>query len=336
MTGNNIYGFPQPLTQVFPSPVIAQRSPLTTDFKYPIGQEWVDAVGKDVYILVDITSNSATWDVMAQDPGTLQTLTADSGGTIVPVSNNIDLLGTATEITTTGSGSTITFSVPATFVAPGSIESTTTFSVGTDLDVTGNSSLTGTLGVTGLTTLAALTQVGTASINGSGAGTTAIGSSAGGNITITGSPTSTTAIVGNGGTINIGIDAASNDVVVGSSLASVAIQAGTNSLSVLSGQIWKEVIISSADSPYTVLGDDCLITVDASVAIVTVNLPASPVTGRYILVIDETGDSAAHNITISGNGKQISDASSLNASIAINTAYDSKKLYFTGTIWQTV
>jgi hypothetical protein len=33
---NNLYGFPQPLTRVFPAPIISQRTPTTADYKYPI------------------------------------------------------------------------------------------------------------------------------------------------------------------------------------------------------------------------------------------------------------------------------------------------------------
>ena len=44
------------------------------------------------------------------------------------------LLGTTNQITTLGDGiRTITYSIPSTFIAPGSIESTTTTTVGTDL-----------------------------------------------------------------------------------------------------------------------------------------------------------------------------------------------------------
>jgi hypothetical protein len=59
----------------------------------------------------------------------IQTLTGDSGGALSPTANNFNLKGTANQITMTGSGSTITASTPSTFIAPGSIESTTTMQV---------------------------------------------------------------------------------------------------------------------------------------------------------------------------------------------------------------
>jgi len=61
MSNQNLYGFPQPLTQVFPPPIIAQRAPSSSDYQYPLGQEWVDEVGMNAYILVNVASNSATW-----------------------------------------------------------------------------------------------------------------------------------------------------------------------------------------------------------------------------------------------------------------------------------
>src|SRR5277367_3079223 len=110
---NNLYSFPQPLTRVFPPPVISQRAPLTTDYKFPLGQEWIDEVGENAYVLVNVTANSATWNLSAALSGDLDTLTGDSGGAISPNASNITLAGTADEITSSGAGSTITFSIPS-------------------------------------------------------------------------------------------------------------------------------------------------------------------------------------------------------------------------------
>lgn len=109
---NNLYGFPQPLTRVFPAPVIAQRAPTTADYKYQIGQQWVDEVGDDAYILVDVTNNTATWNVTATTPGNVDTLTTDTGGAITPSAGNINVLGDATQgLTGSGAASTITFTI---------------------------------------------------------------------------------------------------------------------------------------------------------------------------------------------------------------------------------
>jgi hypothetical protein len=52
-------------------------------------------------------------------------LTGGSGGAISPSAGNITLAGTANQITTVGSGSTITWSLPSALTAPGSVTATT-------------------------------------------------------------------------------------------------------------------------------------------------------------------------------------------------------------------
>lgn len=141
---NDLYGFPQPLTRVFPAPIVAQRVPTTADYKYPIGQTWIDEVGEDAYILTNVAANTATWVVMATNTGGVDTLTGGSGGAISPSAGNINLLGTANQITTTGSGSTITWSLPAAITAPGSLTTTTTLSAGTT--ITAGTGITATTG----------------------------------------------------------------------------------------------------------------------------------------------------------------------------------------------
>lgn len=124
MPNNNLYGFPQPLTQVFPPPIIAARAPTTSDYQYPLGQEWVDSVGQNAYILVNVASNVATWAEQGGVSGPVDTLTGDSGGAIGPTGGTIIVAGTANQIATIGSGHTITWSLigpytPATYTAHG-------------------------------------------------------------------------------------------------------------------------------------------------------------------------------------------------------------------------
>ncbi len=184
---NNLYGFPQPLTQVFPAPIIAQRAPTTADIQYPIGQIWVDEVGNDAYILVDVTAATATWDVIAITPGNVDTLTGNSGGAISPSAGNINVVGTANQITTVGSGSTITWSLvgpytPATYTAHGvligegtsSIVATTPGTTGQVLiGATGADPAFGSLGVnSGLTVHGVLLGEANSAIVATTAGTT--------------------------------------------------------------------------------------------------------------------------------------------------------------------
>lgn len=259
---NNLYGFPQPLSQVFPAPIIAQRAPTTADIAYPIGQQWIDEVGDDAYILVDVTAGVATWNVTATTPGNVDTLTGNSGGAITPsagninvigsgvlafagagstltgsitpgssliatltggsggalspTSGNMNLLGTANQITSTGSGSTITFSIPSAFTAPGSITSTTTMTSGTGItSTTGNivastGNITSTLGsVAAATTVTAGTGITatTGNIVASTGNITSTLGSVGAATTVT-AGTSITATLGN-------ITATNGDVVLG-------------------------------------------------------------------------------------------------------------------------
>jgi hypothetical protein len=108
-------------------PHIDVRAPAATDVLYPIGKEWVDRVGNASYILTSLsTSNgtvSATWVITGGGSGALATLTGDTG-TATPSAGNIKIAGTANQITTTASGSTVTLALagpytPATYTAHG-------------------------------------------------------------------------------------------------------------------------------------------------------------------------------------------------------------------------
>jgi hypothetical protein len=180
-------------------PHIDTRAPTVNDVGpfFPIGKHWIFVANAE-YVLVSVSSIGGTpqanW-ILTADIGTLDTLTGDSGGAISPSIGNITLAGTGGQITTTGSGSSITFSIPAAFIAPGSIASTTTLTAGTNLVVTDNASIGGTLGVTGLTTLGPMTQVGTANINATGAATTNIATGGTGALHL-GNATGNTALTG--------------------------------------------------------------------------------------------------------------------------------------------
>lgn len=110
-------------------PFISTVAPSSSSVNFPIGKRWiVPTVGE--YVLQALSSAggtlTATWTLLGTNGGPLNTLTADSGGALSPTAGNINILGTANQVTTTGAGSTITVSTPATFIAPGSIAATTT------------------------------------------------------------------------------------------------------------------------------------------------------------------------------------------------------------------
>jgi hypothetical protein len=149
-----------PTASISPLPFSLNRVPATSDIDYPIGQIVVYEAGNTFYGLASKSAGQASWVHMGSTlGGPIYTLTGGSGGALSPsAAGNISLLGTASQITSSGSGTTITFSIPAAFIAPGSIvatttvASTTTMTAGTGLTVTtGNAvvsagNITATLG----------------------------------------------------------------------------------------------------------------------------------------------------------------------------------------------
>lgn len=116
-----------PRQQLGPTPFPLNRIPATSDINYPIGQIVVYEAGNTFYGLSSKSGGLAHWVNMGSTlAGGIQTLTGGTGGPISPVLGNVNLAGTTNQITTTGSGNTITFSIPSVFIAPGSIAATTT------------------------------------------------------------------------------------------------------------------------------------------------------------------------------------------------------------------
>lgn len=219
-----------------PAAIVSNRAPTTLDIGYPLGQAWVNESTGIEYHLTKIAAGSATWNVAAAVGGDLNTLTGDAGGAISATANNINLLGTANQIATTGAGSTITYSLPSAVTAPGSITSTTsitsgtTMTAGTGLTVTaggaaisGNSTING--GTVGLGTDNAANAI---SI---GVGTTAravhIADSAAAHVVTIGSTTGAASLTEKVGTGNYSLDgAASSTYAVGASTTTGTITIG--------------------------------------------------------------------------------------------------------------
>jgi hypothetical protein len=84
------------------------RSPTSNDKKYPVGAIWVNTATNAAYIL---TSAPGNWSLFGTSSGgSVNSLTGDSGGAILPSAGNITLAGTSAQgLTTSGAGSTITF-----------------------------------------------------------------------------------------------------------------------------------------------------------------------------------------------------------------------------------
>ena len=103
----------QPATVLF---VRQSRAPTTSDRRFKFGTIWLDTGANTVYALVNVTNNSAFWSLLGAGSGDLDTLTADSGGAIGPSLGNINLTGSQ-NISTAGSGNSITFATPPTITA---------------------------------------------------------------------------------------------------------------------------------------------------------------------------------------------------------------------------
>lgn len=109
-------------------PFISTRAPTTNDIGFPLGKRWL-YVGNTSYELISFTTSAgvltANWSAVTALGGDITTLTGDSG-TATPSSGNVQIAGTANQISTVGSGAAVTLSLPVAVTAPGSVTSTTT------------------------------------------------------------------------------------------------------------------------------------------------------------------------------------------------------------------
>lgn len=87
--------------------------------------------------------------------------------------------------------------------------------------------------------------------------------------------------------------------------------------------------VNFAASPYTILSSDDYLAVTSAGGAVTLNLPASPVTGDAYEAKDTGGVAATNNITVSGNGHNIDGASTF----IVNQNRGSIILTYTGSEW---
>lgn len=294
--------------------IIASRNPSNTiDTQYSAGYFWLSDLSLsgsgNMYYQGGSTGGSPSWTLVSNSGGVLNTL-SDGVSTVNPVGGNIAIVSTPNQVSTTSSAPSheIILSIPSTFIAPGSIASTTTLTVGTDLTVTNSATIGndlavtddvtigGDLAVTGAITLGGLTVAGTVQLNVTGAGTTTIGSAAAGAITID-VGTGNFALNGGGNTVGIANDVAPNIVTVGSldGIASLTLQAGTGDMT-LTGATTTAINIGST----TQTG---LIKLGRSTAGQDIDIGSEINTAAQ--VIDIGNGASAHNSTVrilSGTG----------------------------------
>lgn len=112
-------------------PHIDVRAPTTSDTgqgMYGIGKRWI-YTGVAEYVLLSFSASNgvitANWSLVTTSGGDLVQLTGDTGTALPTAAGSIALAGTANQITTAASGSTVTMSLPSAITTPGSLATTT-------------------------------------------------------------------------------------------------------------------------------------------------------------------------------------------------------------------
>lgn len=124
------------------------------------------------------------------------------------------------------------------------------------------------------------------------------------------------------------------NIVASGAASRVTITAGTGSINLDSGLIVPVTSVVFADSPYTVLGTDYLISVDTSGGATTVTLPdAAAVAGRTYVIRDTGGAAAASNITIGTGGGNLVGGGAAAATKVISANYAGATVYSNGVTW---
>lgn len=140
VSSKQVYGLTAPFVSVFPDPITKTSAPTANDKNYPNGFVWIYKNGdtRTAYTYGGLdSSGDAVWILAGPGDSDVDTLTGDSGGAISPAAGNITLAG-GTNITSAGSGSTITFNMDAAITLATSVTSALyTTAAGSDLLLTG-------------------------------------------------------------------------------------------------------------------------------------------------------------------------------------------------------
>lgn len=96
------YTMNQPLYNIFPAPIIAKRSPATSD-KAQIGTIWINTVINGAWVLTSLVNNLANWADLSAGGGTFSSLTVNPGPTSL---TGITTINGTTTINTSGNSAT--------------------------------------------------------------------------------------------------------------------------------------------------------------------------------------------------------------------------------------
>lgn len=82
----------------------------------------------------------------------------------------------------------------------------------------------------------------------------------------------------------------------------VTVTNGSNTISLTGNNYGSPTSVNSAASPYTVLSSDLFILVDVTGGVVTINMPNTPVVGRWVTIKNSAGNASTNNITVTTPG----------------------------------
>jgi len=332
--------------------LVETRDPLTTDKNYALGTWWFNNNAPyNLWRLVNLNAGVALWIMVSAAPGTLITLTSNSGGAVFPLAGNINVVGDG--VTITGVGNPATHTITFSLIGGGAaIETETGNSGGPVAPLAGNLNVVGDA-----TTITVAGNPGTHTLTistiGSGVINTLTGNSGGavsplaGNINVVGDATTIT-IVGNPGTHTLtaslvggGVAAQSFPCNTGTATpngSGVLNVLGANNISTtgsgntitINGGAFAYTNVTT--SPYVVLTTDDYLSVNTSTIAITIQLPNAPSIGRVFIIKDRTGNAATHNITVTtvGGAVNIDGATTF----VMNTAFESIEVIFNGTAYE--
>ena len=251
---NIAYSLNQPLSAIFPSPIVSLRSPATTD-KAQIGTVWVNKTLNDAWVLTSIVANSANWLSIGGGAGVFSSLTVTGNANIGTAAGAIVDIGNGTGATAVnieaGSGNvniaTVAGSIHLSSDSTLNLDATTSINLNTTPVInigTGLTSSVTTIGnVVALSAVNMLVGTGNFTLNGvagstytigaaTTTGTIAIGGTAQtGAITLGNSTGAQTVNLGVGGTgvktVNIATGAAANVTTIGTTTAASTVTLNT-------------------------------------------------------------------------------------------------------------
>lgn len=312
---NVAYGFSDPLLNVFPAPIVSQRSPTGSDFAQ-IGQVWVNSLTNQVYTLSSIIADVANWAVSSTGGGGLTTANADVGSATT-LADAMTFAG-GSNINTSAASHTVTFNLNNSIAVSGSITAGTSMTAGTSITATAGN-INATVGnITAGAVITAGTGMRVAAFTAGVVQTNA-----------TGVFSSTT---GSNGQVLIGGGSAPawSTLTAG---ANISIVNGANSITISAASGSATINYTRVTTtPYVVTGTDDFLGVDTTSSPITVELPNNPSTGRVFSVKDTFGNALTNNITVTTVGGVVGIDGG--TSYLIVADYESISLIFNGTNYE--